>query len=117
MFAVTAAILVYSLADAKGFDMIWRYFAWVNQVLAMVTLWTITVYLAKEKKYYLVSLIPAMFVTMVTMTYIFEFPAGKYIEGVGFSGTVATIIAGCITMLFTVLFFNFRRKNNNVLKS
>ena len=117
MFAVTAAILVYSLADAKGFDMIWRYFAWVNQVLAMVTLWTITVYLAKEKKYYLVSLIPAMFMTMVTMTYIFEFPAGKYIEGVGFSGTVATIIAGCITVLFTVLFFNFRRKNNNVLKS
>lgn len=117
MFAVTAAILVYSLADAKGFDMIWRYFAWVNQVLAMVTLWAITVYLAKEKKYYLVSLIPAMFMTMVTMTYIIEFPAGKYIEGVGFSDTVATIIAGCITMLFTVLFFNFRRKNNNVLKS
>lgn len=117
MFAVTAAILVYSLADAKGFDMIWRYFAWVNQVLAMVTLWAITVYLAKEKKCYLVSLIPAMFMTMVTMTYIIEFPAGKYIEGVGFSDTVATIIAGCITMLFTVLFFNFRRKNNNVLKS
>ncbi|MBO6058241.1 MAG: carbon starvation protein A [Bacteroidales bacterium] len=117
MFAVTAAILVYSLADAKGFDMIWRYFAWVNQVLAMVTLWAITVYLAKEKKYYLVSLIPAMFMTMVTMTYIIEFPAGKYIEGVGFSGTVALIIAGCITVLFTALFFNFRRKNNNVLKS
>ena len=117
MFAVTAVLLVFSLADAKGFDMIWRYFAWANQVLAMVTLWAITVYLVKEKKNYLVSLIPAMFMTMVTMTYIFEFPAGKYVEGVGFSGTVATIIAGCITMLFTVLFFNFRRKNNNVLKS
>lgn len=117
MFAVTAAILVYSLADAKGFDMIWRYFAWVNQVLAMVTLWAITVYLAKEKKYYLVSLIPAMFMTMVTMTYIIEFPAGKYVEGVGFSHVVALIIAGCITVLFTALFFNFRRKNNNALKS
>lgn len=117
MFVVTAIILIYSLADAKGFDMIWRYFAWANQVLAMVTLWAITVYLAQEKKAYIVTLIPAMFMTMVTMTYIFEFPAGKYIEGVGFSGTVATIIAGCITMLFTVLFFNFRMKNNNVLKS
>ncbi|MBO7469381.1 MAG: carbon starvation protein A [Bacteroidales bacterium] len=117
MFVVTAVVLVYSLADTSGFDMIWRYFAWANQVIAMVTLWAITVYLAKEKKYYLVSLIPAMFMTMVTMTYIIEFPAGKYVEGVGFSGTVATIIAGCITMLFTVLFFNFRRKNNNVLKS
>ena len=117
MFAVTAAILVYSLADAKGFDMIWRYFAWVNQVLAMVTLWAITVYLAKEKKNYIFSIIPAMFMTMVTMTYIIEFPAGKYVEGVGFSHVVALIIAGCITVLFTALFFNFRRKYNNALKS
>lgn len=110
MFAVTAVILVYSLADAKGFDLIWRYFAWANQVLSMVTLWAITVYLAKEKKNYLVSLIPAMFMTMVTMTYIFEFPAGKYVEGVGFSSTMAPIIAACITLLFTALFWNFRRK-------
>lgn len=117
MFAVTAVVLVYSLADTSGFDMIWRYFAWANQVIAMVTLWAITVYLAKEKKNYIFSLIPAIFMTMVTMTYIFEFPAGKYIEGVGFSGVVAPIIAGCITILFTVLFFNFRRKNNNALKS
>lgn len=117
MFAVTAVVLVYSIADTSGFDMIWRYFAWANQVIAMVTLWAITVYLSKEKKNYIFSLVPAMFMTMVTMTYIFEFPAGKYVEGVGFSSVVAPIIAGCITILFTVLFFNFRRKNNNALKS
>lgn len=111
MFAVTALILVYSLTDAKGFDLIWRYFAWANQMLAMVTLWAITVYLAKEKNRYFVTLIPAMFMTMVTMTYIFEFPAGKFIEGVGFSSAVATIIAGCITLVFTALFWNWRRKN------
>ena len=115
MFTVTALILVYSLADAKGFDIIWRYFAWANQVLAMVTLWTITVYLAQEKKAYIVTLIPAMFMTMVTMTYIFEFPAGKYIEGVGFSSTVAPIIAACITVLFTALFWNWRKKNVKAL--
>ena len=115
MFAVTALILVYSLADAKGFDIIWRYFAWANQVLAMVTLWTITVYLAQEKKAYIVTLIPAMLMTMVTMTYIFEFPAGKYIEGVGFSSTVAPIIAACITVLFTALFWNWRKKNVKAL--
>ncbi len=117
MFAMTAVVLVYSLADTSGFDMIWRYFAWANQVIAMVTLWAITVYLAKEKKNYIFSIIPAMFMTMVTMTYIIEFPAGKYVEGVGFSHVVALIIAGCITVLFTALFFNFRRKYNNALKS
>ena len=117
MFVVTAVVLVYSIADTSGFDMIWRYFAWANQVIAMVTLWAITVYLSKEKKNYIFSLVPAMFMTMVTMTYIFEFPAGKYVEGVGFSSVVAPIIAGCITILFTVLFFNCRKKNNNVMKS
>lgn len=117
IFAVTGAILVWSFLNKDSFDILWRYFAWANQVLAMVTLWAITVYLAKEKKKYIFSLVPAMFMTMVTMTYIFEFPAGKYIEGVGFSNVVAPIIAGCITILFTVLFFNFRRKNNNALQS
>ena len=117
IFAVTGAILVWSFLNKDSFDILWRYFAWANQVLAMVTLWAITVYLAKEKKKYIFSLVPAMFMTMVTMTYIFEFPAGKYIEGVGFSNVVAPIIAGCITILFMVLFFNFRRKNNNALQS
>ena len=110
IFAMTGAILVWSFLNKDSFDILWRYFAWANQVLAMVTLWAITVYLAMEKKNYIFSLIPAMFMTMVTMTYIFEFPAGKYIEGVGFSGVVAPIIAGCITILFTVLFFNWHRK-------
>ncbi len=115
MFVVTAVVLVYSIADTSGFDMIWRYFAWANQVIAMVTLWAITVYLAQERKAYIVTMIPAMFMTMVTMTYIFEFPAGKYIEGVGFSSTVAPIIAACITVLFTVLFWNWRKKNVKAL--
>lgn len=114
MFVVTAVVLVYSIADTSGFDMIWRYFAWANQVIAMVTLWAITVYLSKEKKNYIFSLVPAMFMTMVTMTYIFEFPAGKYIEGVGFSSTVAPIIAACITILFTALFYRYERRHKTV---
>lgn len=73
MFAVTALILVYSLADAKGFDVIWRYFAWANQVLATVTLWAITVYLYKSKGqlWYLITLIPGLFMTMVTSSFLF----------------------------------------------
>ena len=110
MFAVTAAILIYSLADKDGFKMIWNYFAWANQVLAMVTLWAITVYLAKEKKKYIFSLIPAMFMTMVTMTFIFEFPTSEYNENIGLSATMAPIVAGCITLLFTALFYNWHRK-------
>ena len=64
IFAITAGVLVYSLIDAKGFDVIWRYFAWSNQMLATVTLWTITVYLCLRHKPYVITLLPAMFMTM-----------------------------------------------------
>ncbi|MCQ2110100.1 MAG: carbon starvation protein A [Bacteroidaceae bacterium] len=76
MFAVTFCVLVYSLADANGFAIIWRYFSWCNQTLSVFTLWAITVFLTLEKKLYWVTLIPALFMTCVTSTYICIAPEG-----------------------------------------
>ena len=70
LFLVTAGTLVYSLADADGFKIIWRYFAWCNQTLSVFTLWAITAYLVREKKPYIITLIPALFMTCVSVTYI-----------------------------------------------
>lgn len=39
------------------FNILWRYFAWCNQTLAMITLWAITVYLARHHKAYMVTLL------------------------------------------------------------
>lgn len=58
------------------YDALWRYFAWCNQVLAVFTLWTATVWLARRKRFYYISLIPALFMTSVTVTYIFFAPEG-----------------------------------------
>ena len=44
LFIVAIGILLYSLKDKDGFDMIWRYFAWTNQTLAVFTLWALTVF-------------------------------------------------------------------------
>ena len=38
LFLITAGTLVYSLTDADGFKIIWRYFAWCNQTLSVFTL-------------------------------------------------------------------------------
>ena len=112
LFAVTALILVYSLADAKGFDMIWRYFAWANQVLATVTLWAVTVYLAKNKGklWYLITLIPGLFMTMVTGSFLFV--AEK--EGLGsvLPRPVGYGIGAAITVLALVLFSLWMKKQN-----
>lgn len=59
-----------------NFDIIWRYMAWSNQTLATLTLWTITVFLVKAKKAWIISMIPAVFMTLVVTTYIFIAPEG-----------------------------------------
>lgn len=58
------------------FSIIWRYFAWANQTLAMIVLWSITVYLAQNRKIYWITLIPAVFMTAVTTTYLLFAPEG-----------------------------------------
>ena len=72
LFALSALLLWYNIADANGFNVIWRYFGWSNQALAAIMLWTATTYLEKEKKgaWYLVTFFPAVFMTSVCVTFI-----------------------------------------------
>ena len=85
------------------YEALWRYFAWCNQVLSVFTLWAITVYLARRRKTYAVTMIPAMFMTAVTVTYIFFAPEG-------FSALTESVGAGLtVTALFTALFIRYRR--------
>ena len=51
------------------YDIIWRYFSWSNQTLAMIVLWAATVYLYGKKQNYFITLIPAIFMTAVSSTY------------------------------------------------
>ena len=71
LFAGSIALLVWQIENPDGFNIIWQYFGWSNQALSVFTLWTITVYLVIKKKPYWISLIPALFMTMVCSTFIF----------------------------------------------
>ena len=73
LLAIGGLITWFSIVDANGFQIIWRYFSWSNQTLAAITLWTISAYLLKKGKYRFGSLftaLPAVFMTAVTITYI-----------------------------------------------
>lgn len=111
MFIVATIILIYSINDAEGFDIIWRYFAWTNQILATITLWAITVYLVKNrgKYWHIVTLIPALFMTMVTSSFVFV--AEK--EGLGsiLPREIGYSIGGLITLVSFILYFYMFRKN------
>ncbi len=70
MFAAVIALLVWQMADKNGFNMIWSWFGWSNQTLSVFMLWALTVYLIRQKKAYGVTLIPAIFMTVVCTTYL-----------------------------------------------
>lgn len=57
-----------------NFDVVWRYFAWANQALACVVLWTIFVWLARNAKNYWIALIPALFMTFVETYFVLISP-------------------------------------------
>lgn len=55
---------------------IWRYFSWSNQTLAMIALWIASVYLCVNKSKYMIAAIPATFMSAVSCTYILMAPEG-----------------------------------------
>ena len=80
------------------FNVLWRYFSWSNQTLAMIALWVATAYLLKTNKNKvgsLVTAIPASFMSAVSMTYILMAD-----EGIKLSASIAypcgiVFAAGC----------------------
>jgi carbon starvation protein CstA len=90
-----------------NFDILWRYFAWCNQTLAVFSLWAITIYLTKHKRNYLITLIPALFMTMVCISYIFIAPEGLHLNA------NISYIAGAVATLISLILYIIWRKNTN----
>lgn len=78
------------------YDVIWRYFSWANQTLAMIVLWAATAYLYGKKQHYMLALVPAIFMTAVSSTYFLIAPeclhlskALAYPLGLVFTGSIS----------------------------
>lgn len=98
---VAAIILVF-----LDFSVLWRYFAWCNQTLAVFTLWTVTCWLARHQKNFWIALVPTMFMTLVCVSYILIAPEGfGFIPEIGYA--VATIIA-------LIQFFTFMKDKDEL---
>lgn len=68
---------VLGIGNALGkidYNIIWQYFTWTNQTLAMIVLWTAGMFLFMEKKNYWITAVPATFMSAVSMTYFFAAP-------------------------------------------
>ena len=101
LFACVIGLSIWNFLDSGNFNILWRWFAWSNQVLAAISLWVATGYLyltAKNKWLSLFTAIPAMFMTTVVVTYILAEPQlalGRFIPY-----HIAVIVGACVSLLF-----------------
>ncbi len=95
IFLLTAAVMMID------FTVLWRYFAWSNQTMAMFTLWAVSVYLARKRKAYIISLIPAMFMTAVSVSYLMF---ARSPEGLGIDLPIAVAVGCSVAVAITMLF-------------
>lgn len=105
MMIVVPLFIVTFIILQLEFGVIWRYFAWANQTLAVFTLWACTIYLVQDGRYYWITLIPALFMTAVCSTYIFMAEAGF-----GLSENISYISAVIITLATLVIFIIKQKK-------
>lgn len=117
LFAIVIGLSIWNFADAHNFNILWRWFAWSNQVIAAFTLVIITIYLVKDGKYKwgsLISALPGAVMIAVTVTYIFGEPniaLGKFIPM-----HIAYIIGASSALAFLIAYFIFLIKKRIINK-
>lgn len=105
VISVPMFVIAFFLTQVN-FDIIWRYFAWINQTLGAITLWALTVYLFQEKKNFWIALIPAIFMSAVTFNYILVAP-----EGFGLSMYTSFTIF-CIVSVASATYIYIKNRSN-----
>lgn len=108
LFAVAFSLLYWQIENKDGFQTIWQWFGWSNQTLAVITLWTLTVYLAKKQKCFWITLIPALFMTMICLTYLLIISVTVHISPI-----YSYLLGGVLTILIAFAFFVWYYKHLN----
>ena len=95
------------------FNVLWRYFSWSNQTLAMIALWVATSYLVKNHKNKIASLItaiPATFMSAVSVTYILMAKEGfKLSSNVSYPAGLAA--AAVLFVIYVIAVLKYKKQN------
>ena len=100
---ITLVLSVFVVALCiLDFTVLWQYFSWLNQTLACIVLWTATVFLLRtscNRLYSLITALPALFMTMTTVTYIIH--AG---QGLSLDYNTSLVIGAFVTLVAGMLY-------------
>ena len=105
---------VLGFGNTLGFidyQIIWRYFSWSNQTLAMIVLWAAAMYLAQNKKNYWIAAVPATFMSAVSATYFVMAPECLgLIPGLTDNAAVGYPVGIVVAIAFLALFLSKVKK-------
>lgn len=94
-----------------NYNVVWRYFSWANQTLAMIVLWAASVYLAtnygKNPNRCWLTALPATFMSAVSITYLFYAPECFNLGSKGHGGMVASYVVGAVAAVIFLALFIF----------
>ncbi|MBR0147197.1 MAG: carbon starvation protein A [Eubacterium sp.] len=106
-------LVVGSVLTQLDFNILWRYFAWSNQTLAMIALWVATMYLLKthpKKLRSLITAIPATFMGAVSLTYILMADEGFRLNS-SIAYPIGLIFAATLFIIYCVVMRKLSQKD------
>lgn len=80
------------------FGVVWRYFAWTNQTLAVFTLWTIFVWLRTAGKNHWIAFIPAVVMTFIVTNFVFISPQFLGIGNVAVTAPATAVVTVAVSV-------------------
>ena len=104
LFITLPLLGIGAVLTQLDFNVLWRYFSWSNQTLAMISLWVATAYLLKKKEKKMASLLtalPASFMSAVSLTYILMADEGfKLSAKIGYpAGVIFALVLFCVYLI------------------
>ena len=102
IFVIVAMVLYFAKTDKSGFAMLWRYFSWANETIAVFAFAMIAVYMIKNNMPYLMAVIPGAFYMYMISTYILHAPIGF-----GLSYTLSYILAAVFAAAYVAAIIKF----------
>ena len=108
IFAVVAAVLVFAKVNSGGFNILWRYFAWANQTIAVFAFAMIAIYMIRHKKPFIMALLPGMFYMFIISSFILN-------AAIGFNlpWAISYTIAGVLTAAYAVALIWYGKKGTS----
>ncbi len=94
IFAVVAGVLFLAKNNPAGFNILWRYFSWGNETIAVFACTMIAVYMYRNGMPYIMALIPGSFYMYIISCYILTAPIGFRLPWA--AGYVIAAVAACL---------------------